>query len=91
MFLKTKWFNQLNKNNNNNMIENKNIVEVCPNLQHPFTCLVSGMTQSGKSQWIEKLINSRPWKIEPPPEKIIYCYSEYQPELFNKYSTKKKI
>ena len=65
--------------------DNIPVVEFCPNLQHPFTCLVSGMTQSGKSQWIQKLINSRPWKIEPPPEKIIYCYSEYQPELFSKY------
>jgi len=65
--------------------KSNNIVEFCSNLQHPFTCLVSGMTQSGKSQWIQKLINTRPWKIEQPPEKIIYCYSEYQPELFNAY------
>jgi hypothetical protein len=63
-------------------------IQLCPNLQHPFTCLVSGMTQSGKSKWVQKLINTKPWIIEPSPERIVYCYSEYQPDLFQQYDDK---
>ena len=57
-------------------------LELCPNFQHPFTCLVSGMTQSGKSEWVYRLLHSD--KIEPPPEKILYCYGE-QSAQFEKY------
>ena len=53
-------------------------VDLCPALQHPFTCLVSGATQSGKTEWLFKLLTLSSGKIQPPPEQIIYCFSEEQ-------------
>jgi len=45
---------------------------------HPFTCIVSGPTQCGKTTFILKLIDHAQTVIEPPPDKIVYCYGEYQ-------------
>ncbi len=50
-----------------------------PNLQHPFTCMVSGPTGCGKSTFITKLLQQRQEAIHPPPERVIWCYSEWQP------------
>lgn len=47
-------------------------------LKHPFTCLVNGPTGSGKSEFVAKLIRSRNEMISPIPEKIFWCYDEYQ-------------
>ena len=60
-------------------------VELCANFQHPFTCLVSGMTQSGKSEWIRRLLQSD--KIKPVPNRIVYCYGESIE--FDKYNREK--
>jgi len=46
--------------------------------KHPFTCIVSGPTQCGKTTFIMKLISNMQTIIEPPPERIVYCYGEYQ-------------
>jgi len=46
--------------------------------KHPFTCIVSGPTQCGKTTFILKLISDAQTIIEPPPERIVYCYGEYQ-------------
>jgi hypothetical protein len=46
--------------------------------KHPFTCLVSGPTQSGKTYFVEKIITNIDKIIEPVPTKIIWCYGEYQ-------------
>jgi hypothetical protein len=51
--------------------------------KHPFTCMVSGPTGSGKSVFTFKLINEAGEQIVPPPQKIIYCYGEYQPMFAN--------
>src|ERR1043165_7400857 len=69
---------------NNN---NSSTIELCPELQHPFTCIVSGMTQSGKSKWIHNLLTFKPSRITPPPENIVYCYTEYQKDLFDNYNS----
>ena len=45
--------------------------------KHPFTSIVSGCTGSGKSVFVKKLLESD--FIQPPPEKLIYCYGQYQP------------
>ena len=42
--------------------------------KHPFTCIVSGPTQCG----ILKLTSDAQVVIEPSPERIVYCYGEYQ-------------
>jgi len=49
---------------------------------HPFTWIVSGPTQCGKTTFILKLIDNAQTIIEPPPEIIIYCYGKYQ-QSFN--------
>jgi hypothetical protein len=73
------------------MASNSTTIELCPELQHPFTCIVSGMTQSGKSKWIHNLLTFKPSRIVSPPENTIYCYTEYQKELFSSYGSNSKI
>jgi len=53
-------------------------------LQHPFTAVVAGLTDSGKSQLVLRLVDNVLEMIEPPPTTIWYCYGEYQP-TFNSY------
>ena len=49
----------------------------------PFTCVISGPTGSGKSVFIQRLLKHAKTVINPPPEKILYCYGVYQ-EIFSK-------
>jgi hypothetical protein len=46
--------------------------------KHPFTCLISGPTQSGKTYFVENILKNITETIEPTPTKIIWCYGEYQ-------------
>jgi Adenovirus IVa2 protein len=46
--------------------------------KHPFTCLVSGPTGCGKTEFTMRLIKHSKEVIEPAPEQIIWCYGEYQ-------------
>jgi hypothetical protein len=46
--------------------------------------MVAGPTSSGKSVFTFRLITEANKQITPPPEKIVYCYGEYQTE-FKKY------
>jgi hypothetical protein len=52
--------------------------------KHPFTCIVAGPTGSGKSVFTFRLITEADSLITPPPEKIVYCYGEYQ-DIFKKF------
>ena len=45
---------------------------------HPFTCLVAGPTQSGKTTFIEKIIQHNKTAIHPNINRIIYCYARWQ-------------
>lgn len=54
-------------------------------LQHTFGAIVAGPSRAGKSWWIKKLIEYRESMITPKPDKVYYCYSEWQP-LFNSYA-----
>lgn len=47
-------------------------------LKHPFTCTVAGPTSSGKTQFVFRLIRHVNELINPPPERILYCYGEFQ-------------
>ncbi len=53
-------------------------------MKHPFTGIISGPTGCGKTVFTFKLIREARRMITPPPEKIIYCYGEYQ-DIFNDY------
>ena len=46
---------------------------------HPFTCMVAGMTGSGKTVWVQTLLQQAQNVIDPPPERIVWCYSQWQP------------
>ncbi|KAL9962026.1 hypothetical protein ACROYT_G031085 [Oculina patagonica] len=48
-------------------------------LGHPFTCMVAGMTGSGKTLWVKSLLQQAHKTIHPPPERIVWCYSQWQP------------
>jgi hypothetical protein len=58
--------------------------------QHPFTMTVCGATQSGKTHFTKQLLEKSESLINPPPEKIIWCYGEYQP-LYETIKSKPKI
>ena len=57
-------------------------------LKMPFSLMVSGPSQSGKSQWICKLIEQRAQIFETEFDQIIYCQPEllaHRPnEIFNR-------
>jgi len=48
-------------------------------LKHPFTMIISGPSGAGKSVWVKKLIDHSQSACNPPPKKIYYFYTEYQP------------
>ena len=45
--------------------------------QHPFSMMVTGPSASGKTEWTRKLLLST--LIQPPSERIIWCYGQWQP------------
>ena len=47
--------------------------------EHPFTCMVARMTGSGKTVWVQSLLKQANRMINPPPERIVWCYSKWQP------------
>ena len=55
-----------------------------PRFMHPFTAIIAGPSQSGKSMFCMRLIRNARECIAPPPERIVYCHSVYQP-LFDQY------
>ena len=54
--------------------------EKCQRFQlvHPFTCMVAGMTGSGKTVWVQSLLQQAQTVIDQAPERIIWCYSQWQ-------------
>lgn len=48
---------------------------------HPFTGMISGPTGCGKTRFVQKLLNYKIQMIQPPPERVLWCYGAYQ-ELF---------
>ena len=53
-------------------------------LAHRFTCIVFDPTDSGKSVFALKLNEHAREIISPPPERILFCYGEYQ-QIFDNY------
>ena len=54
--------------------------EKCQRFQlvHPFTCMVAGMTGSGKTVWMQSLLQQAKTVIDQKPERIIWGYSQWQ-------------
>ena len=52
-------------------------------LQHPFTCIVSGMTGSGKSYFVRQLLTHLKDMVKPFPQRLIWLYGQDQ-ELYQK-------
>jgi hypothetical protein len=48
-------------------------------LQHPFSLIVSGVTQSGKTQFCKRLLLELKDIVTPCPARIIISYTENQP------------
>ena len=65
----------------NPMYSPPNSTEYCQwfRLVHPFTCMVAGMTGSGKMDWVKSLLQQAREVIHLPPERIVQCYSQWQP------------
>lgn len=49
--------------------------------KHPFTCLISGPTQSGKTYFTIKLLKNIKQMITPIPARIIWCHGQSQQGL----------
>ena len=52
---------------------------------HPFTSVISGPSQSGKTVFVEKLLKHRNEMMSPVPKKIIWSYGVRQPALEAKW------
>lgn len=57
-------------------------------LKAPFTMIVSGPSQSGKSTLIAKLIERRYELIDTPIHDVTYLYTEVQPAFFGRLKEK---
>ena len=53
---------------------------------HPFTCIIAGPSGSGKTQLLVDILARANELIDPPPQRIVYCYSAWQ----EKFETLKK-
>jgi Adenovirus IVa2 protein len=49
--------------------------------KHPFTGICAGPTGSGKSELMKKIVLNAKTLIEPPPQRIVWYYAEYQAKL----------
>ena len=65
-------YNHINKNADYKM------VDYFFNFVHPFTCVISGPTMSGKTIFVSKLINLNEQLIKPTICQIHFYYSEWQ-------------
>ena len=60
-----------------------NFDTIDPRFMHPFTAILAGPSSSGKSMFFMRLISNARECIAPP-ERMVYCYSVYQP-IFDRY------
>ena len=50
-----------------------------PSLKNPFLMIIAGPTNSGKTSFVQMMINNRDKLFYPKIDEIIYCYTEWQP------------
>ncbi len=46
---------------------------------HPFNCILAAPTMGGKTFMITEILKYKDVLIEPPPNRIIFCYKSWQP------------
>lgn len=49
--------------------------------KHPFSCLIAGPSQCGKSQFVFRILRDVDKMLCPPPERVIYYFAERQPDF----------
>ena len=54
-------------------------VEMDVRWKHPFTAVIAGPSQSGKSSFVFRFITAIDRMMVPAPQETQYCFSEYQP------------
>jgi ribosome biogenesis GTPase A len=52
-----------------------------PQLYGPFSALIIGASNAGKSTLVRQIITERKTLISPPPQSVLFAYSTYQKEL----------
>lgn len=50
-----------------------------PRWKHPFTCVISGPTGSGKTHFVKQLLDNLSQMLVPVVDEIVWCYGEWQP------------
>ena len=49
-----------------------------PRWKHPFTCVISGPTQSGKTHFVTQFLKYLSDMMNPTPDEVIWYYGEWQ-------------
>ena len=49
-----------------------------PSFKHPFTAILAGLSQIGKSTFLKDFLSCKNYMIEPVPNKIVWFYAIYQ-------------
>ena len=52
--------------------------------------MISGSRKAGKSEFAKSLLREAQILIEPVPERVIWCYTKHQPELFQELKSIKE-
>ena len=52
------------------------MIKMDPRWQHPFTCIVAGPTQSGKTEFVKRFIENLKDMVTPLPTRIVWSYGE---------------
>jgi len=60
-------------------VEACSIITMDPRWKHPFTCIVAGPTGCGKTTFVARMLRYASSLIDPPPDKITWCYGQWQP------------
>jgi GTPase SAR1 family protein len=50
---------------------------------HPFSFIFAGCTKSGKTVWVKSLLENAQTSINPTPQRIIWCYGQWQLSYFD--------